>query len=43
EGYFERPRRANQAQLAEGLGISKQAFSRRLARVEENLFGQLLE
>ncbi|MFQ3293780.1 MAG: hypothetical protein ACI9PP_000658 [Halobacteriales archaeon] len=43
EGYFERPRRTNQAQLADELGISKQAFSRRLARVEEKLFGQLLE
>jgi predicted DNA binding protein len=42
EGYFERPRRTTQAELADELGISKQAVSRRLTRVEENLFGQLL-
>ena len=42
EGYFERPRRTNQAELADELGISKQALSCRLARAEEALFGQLL-
>jgi predicted DNA binding protein len=41
EGYFERPRRISQAELAEQFDISKQAMARRLARAERAVFGQL--
>ena len=41
-GYFERPREVTQAELAEEFDISKQAFSRRLARAERAVLEQLL-
>lgn len=40
-GYFEIPRGRSQEELAADLGISRQAFSRRLKRAQNNLFKDL--
>ncbi|WP_123537535.1 helix-turn-helix domain-containing protein [Halosimplex salinum] len=40
-GYFEIPRKATAAEVADELGIGKSAFLERLRRAESALFGQL--
>lgn len=42
EGYFEEPRAASQAELAEELGISSSAFGRRLRRGIDSLIDEAL-
>jgi predicted DNA binding protein len=43
EGWYERPRRADQARLARRLGISRPALAERLQRAEANVVRALLE
>lgn len=42
EGYFDVPREHSATELAEKLGISRQAFSRRLQRAQRSVFADLL-
>ena len=41
-GYFQVPRESSVAELAKEIGITRQAFSRRLQRAQQNVFTNLL-
>jgi predicted DNA binding protein len=41
-GYFDVPRQTSATELADGVGISRQAFSRRLQRAQQSVFTNLL-
>jgi len=43
EGWYDRPRRTDQARLAKKLGVSRPALAERLARAEANVVRALLE